>query len=258
MIETGWQERLSGYAYHLGAAVKDLVYPPVCLSCRKTVDRAGQLCPDCWGSIHFLDGPVCDRCGLPFEYENFLTVHCAACTASPPDFQHARAVFVYDDASKSLVLSLKHGDRTDFVPTLAAWLARAGKDMLSRGDLLVPVPLHWRRRVGRRFNQSAELARALSDISGVPLQHSVLERVKAGPSQGALSRRGRVRNVAGAFQVRNGPTDEISEKHVILIDDVLTTGATANACARALLSGGAWQVDVLTLARVALPGQVAI
>ncbi len=253
-----WHHRMAAYGSVLARAAANAIFPPVCLVCRKPVDDAGHLCSECWGNIHFLDGPVCDSCGVPFEFETFEDQKCAACIASPPDYAHARAVFVYDDASKPLVLSLKHGDRTDFAPTLAAWLHRSGKHMLTRADILVPVPLHWRRRVSRRFNQSAELVRILSRITSLPAGMTVLERMKPGPSQGTLSRRARNRNVAGVFRTRDGTGDLIADKHVILIDDVLTTGATANACARALSRGGARQVDVLTLARVALPQQVAI
>ncbi len=243
---------------HAQEAVMKTIYPPICVICRKSIDEAGHLCPDCWSQIHFLDGPICYQCGVPFDYPMFEDALCAACHASPPAYSRARAVFIYNDASKALVLALKHGDRTDLVPILSQWLSRKAADLRMSDSLLVPVPLHWRRRWSRQFNQSAELARGVHRTTGIDLSLFALERHVHGPSQGALTRRARQENVAGVFRVRPPETDTLEGRHVILIDDVLTTGATANACARALAKAGAGQVDVLTLARVALPNQVRI
>ena len=234
------------------------IYPPLCVICRKSIDEAGHLCPDCWSQVHFLDGPICHQCGVPFDHPMFEGALCAACHASPPVYSRARAVFIYDDASKALVLALKHGDRTDLVPILSQWLSRKASDLRTSSSLLVPVPLHWRRRLTRQFNQSAELSRGIHRSTGIDLSLRALERHVHGPSQGALTRKARQRNVAGVFRVRPPAKSEIGGRHVILVDDVLTTGATANACARVLVKAGAAHVDVLTLARVALPNQVRI
>ncbi len=257
-METQWRREMGAVAGALTATLKNAVYPPACLICREAIDGAGQLCPACWREVHFLAGPVCDRCGIPFDFELPEGALCASCVATPPQFDRARAVFMYTETSKRLVLSLKHGDRTDLAPVLAAWMARAGRDMFAEADLVVPVPLHWRRRVWRRFNQSAELARPLSRETGVPAHLALLERHRPGPSQGALSRRARGRNVAGSFRLRADEKESVEGQHIVLIDDVMTTGATANACARTLRRAGARQIDVLTVARVALPGQSAI
>ena len=234
------------------------IYPPMCVICRKSIDEAGHLCPDCWSQVHFLDGPICHQCGVPFEYPLFEGALCAACHASPPAYARARATFIYNDASKGLILALKHGDRTDLVPVLSNWLTRKAGELAQRDSLLVPVPLHWRRRLTRQFNQSADLARGVHRMIGIDVSLQALERHVHGPSQGALTRQARQRNVAGVFRVRPPAVRDIEGRHVILVDDVLTTGATANACARVLLKAGADQVDVLTLARVALPNQVRI
>ena len=234
------------------------IYPPMCVICRKSIDEAGHLCPECWAQVHFLDGPICEQCGVPFEHPMFDGALCASCHASPPAYQRARATFIYNDASKALILALKHGDRTDLVPILGNWLARKVANLADTNSLLVPVPLHWRRRVARQFNPSAELARSLHKATGIDLSLLALERLVNTPSQGALNRTARQRNVAGVFRVRPAAKREIEGRHVILVDDVLTTGATANACARTLLRAGADHVDVLTLARVALPNQVRI
>lgn len=257
-MDTQWQNRIADLSRLAVGALKNAVYPPSCLLCRGSIDGVGQLCPECWRDIYFLDGPACDRCGIPFEFETQADAVCAGCLAQPPVFHQARSVLIYNDVSKPLILSLKHADRTDLAPVLASWMMRAGRKMLANCDMIVPVPLHWRRRVSRRFNQSAELSRLLAKESAVDICMMALERHKAGPSQGALSRKARHRNVAGVFRVREAQASLIADKHIVLIDDVLTTGATANACAQALLRGGAGQIDVLTLARVALPTQVAL
>ena len=243
---------------HAQEVVMKTIYPPLCAICRKSIDETGHICPDCWSQIHFLEEPICHQCGVPFETPLFEGALCAACHASPPVYRRARAVFVYNEASKALVLALKHGDRTDLVPILSQWLSRKVKELQQPDSLLVPVPLHWRRRLTRQFNQSADLARGVHQITGIDLALFALERHVHGPSQGALTRKARQKNVSGVFGVRPSALDAVDGRHVILIDDVLTTGATANACARALANAGAGQVDVLTLARVALPNQVRI
>jgi ComF family protein len=176
---------------------------------------------------------------------------CALCIARPPPFARARAALLYDDGCRGLILSFKHGDRTDLAPVFARWLARAGAELLGDADLLVPVPLHRWRLFHRRYNQSALLARLLARTSGVPMLPDLLIRHRATPSQGGLGRRGRVRNVAGAFALHSRLARRADGRRVLLIDDVHTTGATLGECARLLRRAGAARVDVLTLARVA-------
>jgi ComF family protein len=229
----------------------DLAYPPLCVLCREPVADPDSLCPACWSELQFIDGPVCVHCGLPFEIDAGPGTECGACIADPPKFDKARAILRYDDASKKPVLALKHADRLDLVPAFAKWLDRAGRELLAETDMIVPVPLHRMRLWKRRYNQSAELARALSRRSGLPLEPLVLERVKPTPSQGTMpSAEARRKNVAGAFLVPKPMRPVVKGRRVLLIDDVLTTGATASASARALKRAGATSVFVLALARV--------
>lgn len=236
------------------AAALDLLLPPRCLACGAIVDAQGTLCAGCWRGITFIGPPMCACCGLPFEIAAGPGALCGACVASPPVWGRARAALVYDDGSRPLVLGFKHGDRTHAAIPFARWMALAGAELLAGADLLVPVPLHPWRLFRRRYNQSALLARAVADRSGVPLLVDAVVRRRRTPSQGGLNRRQRALNVRGAFRVRPAAADRIRGRRVVLVDDVLTTGATVTACARALLSAGAASVDVLALARVVRGG----
>jgi len=233
-------------------SVLDFLFPPVCLQCRRRVSEPGNLCADCWREIAFIDGAQCASCGLPFEAPTFAGARCAACLASPPAFDAARAVMRYDEKCKASLLAFKHADRLDLAPSFAHWLIRAGGDFITEMDTVVPVPLHRSRLWSRRYNQAAELARALAQRTGKAFRPFALERVRRTPSQGEMpSAIARRRNVAGAFRVRD--TAKVAGRTVLLIDDVLTTGATADACARALKRAGASKVLVLALARVVRP-----
>jgi ComF family protein len=170
--------------------------------------------------------------------------------ANPPAYQRARAAVRYDDVARTLVHALKYHDRTDLAPTMGSWMARAGRELLSQADVLVPVPLHWRRGWSRRYNQSGALARVISRQSGVKLASEALRRIRPTEQQIGLSRPQRAANVQGAFKVAPERSAEIAGRRVVLIDDVLTSGATTDACARALLRAKAAQVDVLVFARV--------
>lgn len=236
-----------------GARALDAVLPPRCLRCGVTVDGVGALCPDCWSQMAFLGAPHCACCGYPFEFEMAPGALCAACMRERPAFDRARAVLRYDEASRDLVLAFKHADRTDGAPAYGRWLARAGAELLPEVDLIAAVPLHWSRLFARRYNQAALLALALGRATGLPAVPDLLARGRRTPSQGRLSAAARARNVAGAFTVRPRRRAALAGRRVLLVDDVLTTGATAEACARVLRRAGAAAVDVLTLARVVRP-----
>lgn len=208
----------------------------------------GGLCPACWPTVRFVAAPLCQRCGVPLEQP--LPGPCGQCQASPSPLHRIRAAMLYDDGSRDLVLHLKHADALAGVPVMARWLQRAGAEMLGKTDFLVPVPLHWSRLFQRRYNQSAELTRALARLSQVKALPDGLIRNRRTPSQGGLSRQRRHHNVRDAFSVKCRYRTRIAGANIVLIDDVLTTGATLEACARALLDAGATQVDALTLARV--------
>ena len=229
-------------------ALLDALLPPRCLCCGASVDRQGGLCPGCWSALIFIAPPYCACCGLPFEYETQDGNLCGACLAEPPAFARARAVLVYDDGSRPLVLSFKHGDRIHAAGAYGTWLARAGAELLTDADLLVPVPLHRGRLFRRRYNQAALLTQALSKRTGIETIPDALQRQRATPTQGGLDRKGRLRNVKGAFRLH--PGQSVVDRRVVVVDDVLTTGATLAACARVLTRAGAARVDVLTLARV--------
>ncbi len=243
----------------------DLVLPPRCLGCGDLVENQGALCPACWSGITFLAEPQCRRCGLPFAYDETAGdetagdgtagsaegggLACGACLAEPPPFERARAVMRYDEGSRPLLLGFKHGDRTEAAAPYAAWMARSGRDLMAAAEVVAPVPLHWRRLFSRRYNQAALLARALARRQGLPEVPDLLLRRRATPSQGRLTRSERQRNVAGAFAVNPRRAKLLKGRRLLLVDDVMTTGATVAACSRAALKAGAAAVDVLLLAR---------
>jgi ComF family protein len=200
--------------------------------------------------LSFIAPPFCPRLGIPFVYDPGPELLSMEAIANPPAYQRARAAVRYDDVARTLVHALKYQDRTDLAPAMGRWMARAGKELLDEADVLVPVPLHWRRGWSRRYNQSGALAHVISRQSGVTLAADSLRRVRATEQQIGLSRAQRASNVQGAFRVAADRMADIQGRQVILVDDVLTTGATVHACARALLRAKAAQVDVLTFARV--------
>jgi ComF family protein len=175
---------------------------------------------------------------------------CGACTQAPPAFDRARSVLRYDEASRDLILAFKHADRTSLTPAFAAWLKRAGEELIRDADLIVPVPLHWSRLFSRRYNQAALLAVALGNLTGKAVMPDLLTRRRATAKQGHLGRLARQRNVAGAFVLHPRRLETLVGKRVLLVDDVITTGATVTNCAKVLRQSGAQAVDVLALARV--------
>lgn len=202
-----------------------------------------------WGEITFLDEPCCYCCGFPFEYDTGLESLCGDCSAHAPAFDRARAAFVYDEASRRAVLAFKHGGRTEGLSAFAAHMKRAGRNFWGFADMIVPVPLHASRLIKRRFNQSTLLARKLANLVPARFEPDVLIRHRATASQGEQSAKGRRRNVQGAFRVPENHVATLKNKHIVLVDDVMTTGATLNACARTLKRAGASYIDVVTLAR---------
>lgn len=226
------------------------VLPPTCVACRKPVSEMGGLCSGCWSKMGFIEKPYCERLGTPFPHDMGGAMLSPAAMADPPAYQRARAAARYSDVARDLVHLLKYGDRLDLVEPFGRWMARAGAEILSDADVIVPVPLHWTRLWQRRFNQSAALAGVISGIAKVPAADHILVRKRATPPQIGLDRKERAENVQGAFEARREARIEVKAKNIVLVDDVLTSGATANSCARALLRAGAKRVDVLVLARV--------
>ena len=242
----------AGFGFALGLAL-----PQLCAACREPVEGEG-LCAPCWSKLSFIAPPCCPRLGIPFPFDPGPEVLSLEAIANPPPYGRARAAVRFEDVSRTLVHALKYGDRLDLAPTMGRWMANAGRELLAEADALVPVPLHWRRQWGRRFNQSALLADVVSKKSGVPQIHSALRRVKATPHQVGLARSERATNVRGAFKVPAKCRAAVSGRRLVLVDDVLTTGATVEACTAALLRAGAASVDVLVFARVVAPARVPI
>ena len=236
-----------------GRALVQTVLPPTCLSCRKPAGATGGLCPKCWQGAGFIERPYCERLGTPFSYDSGGPLISPAAFADPPAFDRARAAMRFSDVARDLVHLLKYGDRLDLVKPFSKWMARAGDEVLHEVDALIPVPLHWTRLFQRRFNQSAELARAISRQKNIAVIDDALARVRATPPQVGLARDERAKNVHGAFSIEKTARSKVKGKRIVLVDDVLTTGATANACARVLRRAGATRIDVLTLARVVDP-----
>ena len=228
--------------------------PPLCPVSGEEVAAPGLLSPAGWAAMHFIDAPHCAVCGIPFAAFYGEGAICPSCIARPPDYDRARAALVYDDASHGLIVGFKHADRTELAPTFAGWMARAGAALLRPGALLVPVPLHPMRLAARRYNQSALLAGEIARRTGLRVSLDSLARRRATPPQKKLSAQARRRNVAGAFAVRG----DVKNARLVLVDDVLTTGATLSAAAKALKKAGAARVDALVLARVVKGGVGAI
>ncbi|WP_394762457.1 ComF family protein [Phenylobacterium sp.] len=224
----------------------DVVFPPQAID--GGAAQAGGLSAQAWSRIHFLDGPVCDGCGVPFEYD--VGARCAACLAKPRAFDAARAACLYDDTSREPILKLKHADRLDLAPLFARCISRAAHGLIAESDAVVPVPLHPSRLLSRRYNQAAEMARPLCRMTGLAYIPDALLRRRATETQGGKSGAGRKRNVASAFEVPPRRASQVAGKRILLIDDVMTTGATAEGCARALKAAGATRVDVAVVARV--------
>lgn len=251
----------SAFAHRLRAAVApmvDFVLPPQCMGCGTGLQGAGGLCGPCWSSIGFFEPPFCRISGLPFGLEIPDGDLRHDMVDNPPPYSMARAVMRYDDACARMILRFKYADRMEAAPAFARWMVRAGQPLLEGAGLVLPVPLHRNRLFSRRYNQAAELARHVAALSCLPFDARCLMRVRATRPQVGLSGTARRRNVAGAFRVREDMAAQIAGKTLVLVDDVVTTGATADACARALLAAGAGEVRVLALARVVPEGPLTI
>lgn len=258
----GWRTACKAAGLHLrdaGRGLADLILPPVAPDSREAAASAG-LSPGAWSRIVFLEAPVCDGCGAAFEFDGgpFASDRCAACIALPYAFSRARAACVYDDASRGPILRFKHGDQQQFGPLFARWIGRSAADLLSEADAVAPVPLHRLRLLSRRFNQAAEIARPLARHARLDYLPDALIRATHTASQGGKSARGRRLNVTKAFAVTENGRRRIKGRRILLVDDVLTTGATAEACARALIEAGARAVDLAVVARVRAARQLTI
>lgn len=234
-----------------GRATLDVLLPPLCLACRTHITAHDALCPACWRRVNFVRPPLCDRLGLPLPYDTGGRMVSAAAVADPPGFDRARAVANFDGVMRELIHAFKFHDTHHARHLFGRWLAEAGRELLDDADLLVPAPLARWRLLSRRFNQAQILAAETGRLAKKPVRPFALVRSRSTPHQVGLTRAQRQRNVSGVFRVSSNEIASIAGKNVVLIDDVITTGATASAAALTLKRAGARRVDVLALAIVA-------
>lgn len=238
-------------ARRMGRQALELLYPPSCLACRAATQDHGVLCTACWNEMRFIERPFCERLGTPFIRDLGPGLLSPEAMADPPVWARARAVAIFEDGPvKRLTYRLKYYDRMEVAKALGRWMARSGMELLEEADLLIPIPLHRSRLAARRFNQAMALAQAVSAHSGVPVDGLTLARTRRTPPQVGLSRIQRAANMQGVFRVMPDRQFLIEGRRIVLIDDVLTSGATTNAAARTLLRAGAAQVDLIVFARV--------
>mgnify|MGYP002778309496 FL=1 len=238
-----------------GTGALDALLPPHCLTCEKPVAAQGTLCAACFLTLTAITAPLCRTCGVPFRHAGQAGVGglCPGCLARAPAFATARAALRYDEGAKRLILPFKHADRTELAGPIAARMALAGAALLARAELVAPVPLHWRRLLTRRYNQAALLGRRIAAGAGLPFLPDLLRRHRPTPALGERGAAERAALLEGAFALRRAAVPRVAGRRVLLVDDVMTSGATAEACARVLLTAGAAAVDVLAAARVPDP-----
>lgn len=238
----------AGVFRRIGRGALDLALPPQCLSCEKPVVETGGLCVACWSGLKLIERPYCERLGTPFPADFGPGLLSPAAIAKPPAFDRARAVARFDGTARELVHRLKYADAVHLAKPMGAMMARAGHELLGEGAVVIPTPLHRRRLWSRRFNQSALLAREVARISGSELRLDAIERVKATRPQVGLTAAQRAENLSGAFRVADRTA--IAGRRVVIVDDVITTGATVERLAKLVRRAGAASVDTLTFAVV--------
>ncbi|PZO66969.1 MAG: amidophosphoribosyltransferase [Paracoccus denitrificans] len=224
-----------------------IVYPAQCPGCAAVVDRDGALCPDCWSRSEFITGVCCVRCAVPLPGQTGEGLECDDCAAVPPPWREGAAAMVYDGPGRDMVLALKHGERLDLAPTLGFWLARAAVRMIAADTLIVPIPVHPRRLLRRKYNQALLLSSHVARLTGAVHAPAALRRVRHTPAQDHRSAEERRENLRDALRVSDA--GQINGRHVVLIDDVMASGATMTTATGALLKAGAAWVDVAVFAR---------
>ncbi|WP_120499440.1 ComF family protein [Roseovarius sp. EL26] len=228
------------------------IYPPGCLICGERVESAFGLCPSCWREVPFIAGLCCDLCGVPLPGQDTgFDEICDDCLTVPRPWSKGRAALIYRDQARKLVLGLKHGDRQEIVRPAAGWMAKVAEPLLTKNTLITPIPLHWSRMIRRRYNQSALLGAELSNIVKQPFCPDLLRRTKRTKSLDGMSREDRFAMLEGALSIHPKRYDQLQGRSVLVVDDVMTSGATLAAAARVCLDAGAEDVRIVTLARVA-------
>lgn len=231
----------------------DLLMPPRCLSCGVHVDEPHNVCGGCWSKLTFIAQPYCVTCGVTMPESASPEAECLECIEHPPPYAKARAALEYNEHSTSLITRFKYSDQLQLAPLLTRWMEAVGKTLLMQADMIVPVPLHWTRLFTRKYNQAAILAQMLSKHSGKIYAPELLKRTRRTPPQARLTKSQRLKNVQGAFQLhKQAKKEDVKDKTILLVDDVMTTGATIRACSKILKKSGAKKVFVLTAARTVL------
>lgn len=228
----------------------DTILPPRCVVTGEVVDQQGMLDPAAWANIEFIAEPQCKHCGIPFEFNSDGDLLCASCSSHPPSYDKARAALIYNDTSKQMILGFKHGDKMHVALSFVPWLLKAGAPFWNEADIIMPVSLHRSRLMARRYNQAAVMIKALEKHVQCEVILDGLKRLRATPPQGHMKFGERQKNVRNAFVVNKTHQPRIQGKTIVLVDDVLTTGATVEECTKALKKAGAQKVFILTLARV--------
>lgn len=236
-------------------AALHLIYPPQCLTCGALVTTDFGLCGACWRETPFISGLVCDQCGVPLPGdETGKPEHCDDCLTIARPWSRGRAAMLYKDKARAMVLALKHGDRLDLARPAAAWMLRAAASILEPGMLVAPVPLHWLRLFKRRYNQSVLLSQALAQSARLDHCPDLMVRRRGTGTQEGRGRDARFANMEGAITLHPKRAKLVEGRHILLVDDVMTSGATLAAAAEACVAGGARAVSVVTMARVAKDG----
>lgn len=238
--------------------VLDFVYPPTCLDCGAPVASQAALCSGCFGKLRPISKPYCPVLGIPFEVSIGPDARSAEAIADPPPFERARSAVLYNEVAQAIVARMKYGDRPELAGFCARLMLPAGADLWADQPVLVPVPLHPWRQLERRYNQSTELARALSRLTGLSVEPTLVRRARKTRQQVGLSRDARQRNVSGAFAPHPDILVRLKGRRIVLVDDVITTGATVKAIARALNRAGVHKVDVISFARVVAGAELPI
>lgn len=230
--------------------ILDFILPPACAVCRIQISYHPGLCAACWEKIYFISDPCCEKCGYPFPSKQDSSLFCIACLQSPPLYQQGRSALYYDELIKSLIMRYKYGDATHLISLFTQWLSATNRDLIEKSDIIVPVPLHWRRLLKRRYNQTALLALEISKKYQKTYIPHLLYCPRNIQPQGTKTKSERKKNVYGKFDMRYSNIDLIQNKTILLIDDVYASGATLNECVKVLSQHCSCNVNVLTLARV--------
>jgi ComF family protein len=242
----------------LGRGVLDLLYPPTCLVCHAPIASSDALCAGCFGRLRPITAPWCPRLGIPFQHDLGPGALSAEAIADPPPYDRSRSAVLYNEVARAVVSRLKYGDRPELAGFCARLMHRVGHELWGPDAVLVPVPLNRWRQLGRRYNQSTELARALGRLTGLPVEPGLVARHRHTRQQVGLSREARHRNVTGAFRSHPDLTARLGGRRVILVDDVITTGSTIAAVTRVLAKSGVDKVDVISFARVVVGQETSI